>query len=131
MPDATSDPVVSVEVVLHPPSGARADDATLTAEHIAALTVPAETMQRVQAWFTEHGLETGPSGPISFSLTGPAAALADVLRLDDATRERLAAPPAQGEPALSLPFAALPPDLRAAVAAVERPAPPAFGPGAP
>ena len=81
MPDPAKDRVVSVEVVLHPPGGGRADDASVTAEHIASLTVPAETMQRVQGWFTAHGLETGPSGPISFSVTGPAAALAEALRL--------------------------------------------------
>jgi hypothetical protein len=131
MPDPAKDRVVSVEVVLHPPGGGRADDASVTAEHIASLTVPAETMQRVQGWFTAHGLETGPSGPISFSVTGPAAALAEALRLDDPTSERLAAPPAGGEPALSLPLHALPPEVRAAVAAIERPGPPAFGPGAP
>jgi len=131
MPDPDDDTLVSLEVVLHPAGGADLTEVVITAERIADLTVATETLDRVRAWFAGNGFDVGPAGPISFSVTAPLSTIVTTFRVGSRTRRRLAAPPQPGAGAVTLPCDVLSADVRALVAAVVRPAVPAFGPGAP
>lgn len=127
-------PAVHVEVVLRAggdPADAEARAGAVTAATIADVVPAADVVDEVRGWFRAHGFDIGPSGPLSFTASGAVETFAEVFDLDDAVRDALVAPPTTGSGPVELSTAALPPPVRRAVTAVVRPAPPAFGPGAP
>jgi hypothetical protein len=81
----------------------------------------AADVDRVMAWFREHGFETGPLVGISFAITGP----------PELFRERLGEAVPDDAGAAAYAVDALQPDVAALVDAIVVQAPPDFGPGNP
>ena len=107
--------IVSAIVVLNPPGGRLRGDEIITAEdHERFLPAP-EEVAAVMDWFSAAGFAPEAPGPNSFSISADG-------ELFDAWF---------GSPDGPFDTSALPEPIASAVAAVEVPGPPDFGPGAP
>lgn len=74
-----SEKTVSAEVIMKPRIAASA--AGITAATVADYTPDAATVKKAAKWFADKGFKIEAAGPMSFSISGPASAFREVLKM--------------------------------------------------
>lgn len=126
MPKST-DPPVSMQVVLRAASGQEPDASTpITAATISAFLPDPAAAQATRRHFQQAGFEVGEVVGNSFSITAPAATFHQALGAR--VRHHDGAVTLDGTDSRDVPLRDLPDDVRHHVSAITLPEPPDFGP---
>lgn len=77
MPEKPEKPVAA-EVIMKTRG---ADPAAITAATVQDYTADAQAVKRAEEWFAKKGFKIEAAGPMSFSISGPAATFREVLKM--------------------------------------------------
>jgi hypothetical protein len=88
---ATKKKVLSAEVVMRPRGSV--DAAALTAANVAGHMPDPAKVRKAAKWFEEHGFKVEAAGPMSFSITAPAATFRTVFKMRGKSFKRPAGMP--------------------------------------